>query len=347
MRATVKRSLILATALFLLIWLVWCWGSRLTEHKPIRIVVAGDDRAPNGVAGFNEPIAKEIVEATLKEKAEMLLWTGDLVNLTSGDTDIFKRQLEAWRNTLEPLYHHHAVVLPVRGNHEVVWYHGGPDELQITKPREAWNTVFSGKYALPANGPVNEKNLSFYYIHDSVLVIGLDQYGVDENEQRRHSVNQSWLETVLKEHKKPFIFVYGHEPAFMAGNHDKEETLAAEKSKLKRDQMWESLIGGGARVYFCGHDHFYDHMAIVRDGERPGPEMHQLTAGTAGAPMYIGCEYQEDPGWKRTTIRRINNTYGYILIIVDGNTATIAFKGRVSPGVYNVMDSFSYTGNGL
>ena len=183
--------LYLCAALFWLGSLVW-WGPAPAHRKVVRIVVAGDDRAPNGVAGFNEPIANEIVQAVLNEGADMLLWTGDLANLAAGDTESLTRQLTMWRNVFDPLYSHHVAVLPVRGNHEVVWYHGSPQELPIEKPAEAWNKVFSGRYALPPNGPDGEQNLSFYYALGPVLVIGLDQFGTSADATRQ-PLDQSGL----------------------------------------------------------------------------------------------------------------------------------------------------------
>ena len=332
--------LYLCVAVFWLFSFFW-WSIGPAHPKVVRIVVAGDDRAKNGVAGFNQQIANEIVQATLKEKADMLLWTGDLANLAAGDTASLTYQLTTWRNVFEPLYSHHVTVLPVRGNHEVVWYDNSPEESKIEKPRDAWNKVFSGRYALPHNGPDGEENLSFYYTLGPVLVIGLDQYGTERYEDRRHSINQPWLEWVLNNNKKPFIFTFGHEPAFCAGRHDDDETLAADKPG--RDRMWETLIKAGARVYFCGHDHFYDHMTVFRNNGDPGPQMHQLTAGTAGAPMYEGGTYSpEDTNWNRTSVRHIDNKPGYVLIVVEGDIANITFKGQTSSGVYDAMDSFSY-----
>ena len=299
--------------------------------ETLRIVVAGDDRADNDHNGFNKVITQEISDAVLKEKAEMLLWTGDLVNALKGDSTTFESELTAWRDAMKSLYDHGVLVLPVRGNHEFVGYNpkdSNHPEIETPHAEDIWNKVFSGRYALPTNGPDGEKN--------SVLIIGLDQY------RNRHSVNQPWLDQVLKDNKRPFIFVYGHEPAFMAGNHKDEDVLAAEPSK--RNVMWESLIGAGARVYFCGHDHFYDHMKIVRANGDPGPEMHQFTAGTAGAPFYKGGPYSTaDQDWTRSQVAHIEEKPGYILIEIEGNKATITFKEQVSAGVYNAKDSYSYT----
>jgi hypothetical protein len=87
-------------------------------------------------------------------------------------------------------------------------------------------------------------------------------------------------------------------------------------------------------------------MAVVRATGDPGPEMHQLTAGTSGAPFYDhGAYLDTKSGWKLTCIKYIDKTYGYILLTVDGNAATITFKGRVSPGQYEAMDRFDYTAN--
>jgi len=110
---------------------------------------------------------------------------------------------------------------------------------------------------------------------------------------------------------------------------------------VKRNELWETLTKAGARVYFCGHDHFYDHMLIMRDGAARGSEMHQLTAGTAGAPFYEQGDYTSNPGWKLSVVHHIK-TYGYIVVAIERTKATITFKGRTAPNQYEVMDSFSY-----
>jgi hypothetical protein len=295
----------------------------------MRIVVAGDGRAdyvfrPEDKDGLNTTINREMAQAVLDEKADMFLWTGDLVNVTNNDSATFKHDLLAWRAIMQPVYDHKIPVLPVRGNHE----------LMCPEPEKAWDDVFSGNYALPANGPSNAENLTFYCVRGPVLVVGVDEYATG-----RETIDQTWLDQVLREHPEPFIFVYGHEPAFMDGHHP--DTLDAHPAN--RDAMWESLIRAGARVFFCGHDHFYDHMVVVRATGDAGPEMHQFTAGTAGAPFYHGGPYAgANSYWKLTQVKHIENTYGYNLIEIKGNTATITFKGRVAPGKYVVMDSFSF-----
>jgi len=294
-------------------------------------IVAGDGRAdpkahrPEDNNGINTLITSEIRDAVFAEKAKFLMWTGDLVYGYAKDPDEFEKQLRSWREIMEPLYSKHIPVLACRGNHDA----------SSTDAWARWDKVFTGKYALPNNGPAGEKNLTFYFTRGPVLAIGLDQY-----QQKGEAVNQPWLDEVLSRHKKPFIFAMGHEPAFMDGAH--KDTMDA--SPEKRDAMWTSLMNAGARTFFCGHDHFYDHMVITKASGTPATEMHQFTAGTAGAPFYKQGDYAgNNTGWKLARMKHIDGTYGYLLVEIDGRNARITFKGRTAPGRYEPMDSFSYS----
>lgn len=225
---------------------------------------------------------------------------------------------------MQPLYAKGVKVLACRGNHDAA----SKDSWAV------WNQVFSGKYGMPMNGPAQEKGLTFWYEQGPVLILGLDQY-----QQKGESVDQTWVDQVLATHKKPFVFAMGHEPAFMDGAH--RDTM--DVSPSKRDAFWNSLIRAGSRAFFCGHDHLYDHMSVVRNGTDPGPEMHQFVAGTSGAPFYKEGAYTgNNTGWKLSRVKHLDRTYGYILVQIEGNRATITFKGRNDQGEYVPMDSWSY-----
>ena len=295
-------------------------------------VIAGDGRSDprhnraEDHNGVNVTITGEIAKATAAENAKFLLWTGDLV---VGDPEgpTFESMLLTWRDTMAPVYNRNIPVLAVRGNHESYC----KDSVAV------WNKVFSGKYAFPQNGPKTEKNLTYYYEKGPVLAISLDQYAGTKEE-----INQPWLDEVLAKHKKPLIFPFGHEPGFMDGVH--KDTLDAHPDN--RDALWNSLIKAGCRAYFAGHDHLYDHMIITHDGDAPGTEMHQIVAGTAGAPFYKPGDYSgRNTTWTVKRAKNISDTYGYILVEVDGNNATVTFKGRTAPGKYEAMDSFTIKGS--
>ncbi len=297
-----------------------------------RFVVAGDGRAdpkaarPEDKNGVNTVITTEIAQAVIAEKAKFLCWTGDLA-LGDKDAAKFEEQLMTWRGIMQPLYDLKIPVLACRGNHEA----GSADSVAV------WNKVFSGPYATPNNGPEAEKNLTYYYGKGSVLVLGLDQYLIGKEQ-----MDQAWIDHVFQRFPKPFIFAFGHEPAFMDGSH--KDNLDAHPAD--RDAFWNSLIKVGSRIAFMGHDHLYDHMIVTRDGADPGPEMHQIVAGTAGAPFYKQGDYTGDnTGWKLRRAKHIDSTYGYLVVEINGKRATVTFKGRLSPGRYVPMDSVSYTVN--
>jgi len=303
--------------------------------EPLRIVVAGDGRADYGWnpprscdnEGINETVVRAISNAVLKENAAILLWTGDIVNVNDAKEDTLKKGLEKWRGIMEPLYSKNVKVWPVRGNHEVYRYlrQGDYDGAPIPNAAAVWKGVFSE--GLPNNAPTSDDGLSFYSVEGSALIIGLDQYGGDQSDPltRKHSVNRQWLDQVLNQNKKPFTFVYGHEAAFMAGRHNDDDTLAADAAA--RNLFWQSLVNAKA-LYFCGHDHFYDRMSVVRRTSPPGREVFQITAGTAGAPFYTGAQYAGSALWKQERAAHLENVYGYMLIEIDGEKATITFKGH-------------------
>lgn len=145
---------------------------------------------------------------------------------------------------------------------------------------------------------------------------------------------------------KTYVFAFGHEPAFATGgHHGKDETQAADPTS--RNDMLQSLWNAGACVYFCGHDHSYDHLKAVCATPSDSVEIHQITAGTAGAPNYTRerpCPL--DRGWMLEQRELCDLMYGYIPVTIEKKQATIDFKGRESNGEYQVKDSFSYTSSG-
>jgi hypothetical protein len=330
------------------------------QAEPFKIFVAGDGRAdypdasdpahalsprPEDRNGINECTIVDISAAVVKEKPDLFLWTGDIVNVNymtgSGPIEkskFFKDGLDAWFKAMEPVYQNHIKVLPTRGNHEVVWYDEKHNPHPLDDAEKIWKNAFSGGHALPQETVFDNNQLSFYYVQGPVLLIGLDQYEKDYDD---HHVSQQWLNDVLNKNKKPFIFAFGHEAAFATStNHPASDTLAAHREE--RDKMCKALGDAGAQLYLCGHDHFYDRMLAT--WSKGDCKIRQVAAGTAGAPFYFKTDYPCENDWTLKQERHFDSVYGYVLISLDGNTATIEFKGRNLCG-YETRDSFSYTVN--
>ena len=110
---------------------------------------------------------------------------------------------------------------------------------------------------IPTNGPADEVGTTYALRHRNALVLVLNEYA-GTNQYR---VNQPWVDAVLATNTLSHVFALGHIPAFKLYHQDCLGLYAPE-----RDAFWNSLSNAHARIYFGGHDHFYDH-ARLDDGD--------------------------------------------------------------------------------
>lgn len=276
-----------------------------------KFVVVGDSRGSNN--GVNTSAWGHLVNAIVKERAEFVLFPGDLT--TSGTLS----QFDQWIETTQPLYDANIDVYAVRGNH---------DDSSLS----AWNSAFSGDYRFPQNGPSTERNLTYAVTHKNVFFVALDNYSSSSG------INQSWLNTKLAENTATHVFAFGHEPAFAASHQD-----CLDDNATARNQFWESLKAAGVRAYFAGHDHFYDHARIDdRDGNSNN-DIHQFIVGTAGAPVYsFGGNYSGNNGNYSPSQQAFSSKYGYIVVEVNDRNIQMTYK-ELSGGSYVQKDRFSYS----
>ncbi len=285
-------------------------GAQGSCADSFKFVVVGDSR--DGENGVNTEVWAHLVYAILAERAEFVLFTGDLTETGS------QSELEQWIEIAQPLYDAGIGVYPVRGDHD--------------SNLAAWNAAFSGPYLLPQSGPKEEKNLTYSKKYKNLLFVGIDNYCDPKKE-----VNQRWLDTQLEKNTLPHVFVFGHEPAFAASASD---TL--DEHPHDRDVFWQSLEAAGARTYFSSHDCFYDH-ARIDDGDGDGADdIHQFIAGTAGAPLCeFGGNYTGKNGGYIPIQQHHSEHYGYILAQIDGLAAQLTFKERDNNS-YWATGTFTY-----
>ncbi len=173
------------------------------QTTSFRFVVAGDSRGSNN--GINATILSELVQATIKEGAKFILMPGDQVTGSSTASTLESQLINFRETVVVPLYNAGIGVYVVRGNHD-------------TGSVAVWDSVFSGPYALPGNGPSGEEDATYSFTYGNVRVIALDEYF---NSGR---VNQAWLNAQLAANTQQHVFVFGHMPAFSAYHTD---TLAS------------------------------------------------------------------------------------------------------------------------
>ncbi|QKG79872.1 metallophosphoesterase [Tenuifilum thalassicum] len=276
-------------------------------QTPWRFAVVGDTHVGSS------DIIVEMIPFMIADSIDLVLLPGDIVEggLACSESEL-RAELLNWQKIFEPLYSAGIGVFPLRGNHE--------DDARNNL--RAWNSIFTGSYGLPQNGPEGETNLTYSFTHKNALFIGLDVYA------NIHTVNQNWLDEQLEINTQPHIFVFGHEAAFKVFHSD-----CLDDSVELRNAFWQNLANAGVKVYFCGHDHFLD-VALVDDGDgNPNNDLYQYLVGTGGGWLMSKYNYNGRNSYFNLSQQCHEMAYGYALVEISGDgpddrSVTITWKER-------------------
>ena len=237
-------------------------------------VVMADSRGSSTSAnGVNDAVLSGFVSNITQTDARFILFPGDLVvgENKKSPPGALAAQLAHWRTIMAPIYtgnFYGAKVYASPGNHEI---HDAMSTREVEAAREkVWQTVFSD---LPSNGPTGETFMTYSFNFGNAHFVMLDTNRAGSH----HTVNLAWLAADLAATKAEHIFVLGHEPAFPVNLH-KGDSL--DFLSDQRDAFWKLLAKYRVDIYFAGHEHLYNHQQV--DG------VHQVIAGTCGAPIYKG-----------------------------------------------------------
>lgn len=228
------------------------------RFEPIKFGVLGDIRT----AGLKPPqVAYQIIERMKLEKPDAVLLVGDIINAES----VAPTVRQQWNNIVEALNSFApAAMLPTVGNHDT-------NGLKPVLP------LFTEAFPkLPANGPENYKGITYSYDVGSVHFVSI----TSEHPERFHFLGQAqldWLERDLTANKKPYTFVFSHDPAYPVGPHVGSALDAYPKD---RDRLWSIMKANRVTAYICGHEHLYNRS--VKNG------VTQLVIGTSGSAIYGG-----------------------------------------------------------
>jgi hypothetical protein len=163
---------------------------------------------------------------------------------------------------------------------------------------------------MPTNGPVGERGLTYSFAWSNAFFVGLDNYA------QIHRVNQPWLDRQLGTNTRPHVFVFGHEPAFKAFHTDGLDDYPED-----RNAFWRCLTASGAKVYLCGHDHFFN-AARIEDGDGSSTnDLFQFIVGTGGSTNWPPQRYNyngTNGPYAPVNLASITNAYGYLLVEISG-----------------------------
>ena len=316
--------------------------------EPWRFIAACDSRGRDD--GIEKTILSEFVGEIMSNEVDFILFPGDLVSGHSATgPDVFEAQLRVWVDIVKPAYDEDIGVYVCRGNHEIAdaWGYASstldPDDNFTTRWLEVFGNDRYPDQKLPDNGPTGEEYMTYSVTHKNAFVVLVDQYAGLEH-RSVHKVNQQWLDAQLTANMQPHVFAAGHEPAFRALHSD-----CLDNHPSERDAFWTGIRDAGGRTYFCGHDHFYDHVRIDDGDGNPNNDIHQYISGAAGAPPYSWSpSYSGNNNGYMVEQLYHAEGYGYTLVEIDGPKVTLTWMERHTrdlnvPGIYEPREMWSYT----
>ena len=337
MRRNLIAFAIIALCLFVAVFAAGCVEEDSTEPETDQWRFAvfcdtrGDSNNTSGKSGINDLVVGAIARAIVNDSCDLVLVPGDMANgwCQNGSTP-YVVQFTNWKHAMEPVYSAGITVHTIRGNHEngpLDWPHSSYPYTPHPDPalKAAYMDAFGSDN--PGNGPSGEEHLTYSFTHKNAFFVGLDTY------INPHRVNQEWLEGQMENNSQPYVFVFGHEPAFKVNHPD---CMACYPNA--RDEFWNSIGSAGGRIYFCGHDHLYNRAYVPDDSES---EIYQMVVGSCGAPLASWSPPYNDS--RVVGEYRNDLDYGYVLVTVDHEYAEvewIAWDGTGDP-VWTTLDNFT------
>jgi hypothetical protein len=242
-----KTSLFLAAGLFLLSVSVGCQQTKPELPMP---------------ASFHFTITSDIhlrADAYANALNAMSTGSGGLgaFQISVGDViDSAGQSPEVLRAVIDSKFGSQAVWYPVVGNHDT------KSEVAMQWRRDEFSKGSGGrpplKNAIKNPGPAGGTETTYSFDHGNAHFVILNEYYDGKSDTGTGGdivpALREWLDADLAANTKPFVFVFGHEPAFAQFRHVGDSLDA---HPANRDAFWDILVKHKVHVFFSGHIHYY------------------------------------------------------------------------------------------
>ncbi len=313
-----------------------------------RFIVVGDSPGtPDSASGIS-PYLANVAQAIANEspKVDFVLFPGDLISdikLPDTSPPTLEQQYANWFEAMAPIYDAGIPVYPVRGNHETETKGFGFS----TNDPQPFLDAFAAFSYIPSNGPADATRLTYSFQHKNCLVLGLDLYINAVPDPITGTVNpevpQSWIDQQLASNQKPHVFAFGHTAIVQVSMNS---IIARDSTMDMADAFFDSLLNAGSKVYFCGHDHFYNRSILERNGKR----LCQLLGGNGGASLELwnpGSYSSDYPACNISAQLAYHNqtSFGYCVVTVSSDSSistVVKFLDTPTAPAVTAFDAYSF-----
>jgi hypothetical protein len=201
---------------------------------------------------------------------------------------------------------------------------------------------------------MDERGFSYSFTYGNSMFLGLDEYAALNDKDNGMAPPPSvqvpsvfsggWVSGQIAAYRSDptlgHLFAFGHSPLYrveMDTSMDATATTVAGRDAFVRN------ASGALEIYFCGHEHFYDHTIIGGTELQGGTgidAMHQVLVGTGGAEIdsktqddcHYSASYVRDPDrqyYHSPEVPSSENPVGYIgynLVTVSGPSVSFVWK---------------------
>jgi len=146
------------------------------------------------------------------------------------------------------------------------WYPGVGNH-DFGKADLAWIRRYNqGGASLPSivsMGPPGAEETMYAFDHENAHFVVINEYFNGKSDHASGGdISDAvffWLNEDLAANLKPFVFVFGHEPAYplpdMDTGKERHEETSLNRNAKHRDRMWKLLAQYKATAFICGHTH--------------------------------------------------------------------------------------------